>query len=458
MTSAEYGLNFAVTGYRLHEKIMKKKKVVVFGGGNGSATVIRALKKYTSDFSVSAVISMSDSGGSSGKLRKEFGVLPPGDVLRAVLASSIYGYKQVLKPLFYGRRFQDVGKLSDHNLGNLFLTFSDQYSGDFLYGIRALEQAVGATATVFPSTLKSNDLVVKLSNGETVKGEEEIDRPTYERSARIVKAWLEPVVPACEDALKHIREADLLLMGPGSFYCSVIPALLPTGIKEAIAESSANIVYIAGDIYELDGETGPTALSEFVHELEDYLPRKVDMVILNGTDLSETQREKYKERKWGLINFNKENLKEYQIIDESFELYQGGLDPAKLGAIFMDTFVEREKSNEEKSAIIKKIDERTTCVKFFKIIDGAEVGRARLVIVYNDLHEEPYGLLEDVFVERAHRSRGFGTELTKQVIEEAKRRGCYKLLAQSRYGREAVHKLYEKIGFKDHGKNFRMEF
>ena len=107
--------------------------------------------------------------------------------------------------------------------------------------------------------------------------------------------------------------------------------------------------------------------------------------------------------------------------------------------------------------IRQTIDDRVTCVRFSEQEDGKEIARARLMIIYNDLHEEPYGVLEDVFVEKDHRGKGLGTIMAREAVEEAKRRGCYKVLAQSRYGREHVHRMYQKIGLCDYGKNFRLD-
>lgn len=108
--------------------------------------------------------------------------------------------------------------------------------------------------------------------------------------------------------------------------------------------------------------------------------------------------------------------------------------------------------------IEQHIEKKAHAVRYSVKDAGKEVGRARLYIMYNDLHEEPFGLMEDVFVEKTHRGKGIGTTLVQAVIEGAKEYGCYKLLAQSRYGKEKVHKLYEGFGFTDHGKNFRMNF
>lgn len=108
--------------------------------------------------------------------------------------------------------------------------------------------------------------------------------------------------------------------------------------------------------------------------------------------------------------------------------------------------------------IKKEIEKKSYAVKFIAEIDGKQIGRAYLYLIYNDLHENSYGLMEDVFVEEPYRGKGIGTALVSAVIAEAKERGCYKLIGQSRYGREKVHELYQKLGFGDHGKNFRIDF
>jgi GNAT superfamily N-acetyltransferase len=107
---------------------------------------------------------------------------------------------------------------------------------------------------------------------------------------------------------------------------------------------------------------------------------------------------------------------------------------------------------------IDSIEKTLRAIKFFVNEEGKEVGRASLYLISNDLHAEPYGLLEDVYVEESHRGRGLATELVNAIIARAKEEGCYKLIGQSRYAREDVHRMYEKVGFKDHGKNFRMDF
>lgn len=311
---------------------IKKKKIVVVGGGNGSAISIRALKQYADIFDISAVISMSDSGGSSGRLREEFKTLPPGDILRAVLAMSKYDYK-ILKQIFYINRFAGVGKLDNHNLGNLFIILSEKYGGDFIQAIRALEQSVEAIGHVFPATLNKTDLIAELSNGKIVRQEAKIDRPNYDKNLKIKKVWLEPDGKIDSNAKQAIDRADAIILGPGSLYCSIVAALLPVGIKEAIAGSKAKLIYIAGNAYETNGETGPEKLSDFVVELQKYLPRRIDAVVFNDIKLSKKQRQLYKERKWAQIEKDSKNLSGYKLIGADFMDKEGLLDSEKLGII-----------------------------------------------------------------------------------------------------------------------------
>ena len=270
---------------------MNKKKIVVIGGGNGSALCLEGLKKYANKFDISAVISMSDSGGSSGRLRKEFNTLPPGDIMRAILSLSKYDYK-MLRQIFYKPRFQNTGKLDSHNLGNLFLTLMSQYSGNFLLALEALSQSVEAQGKVYPVTLASANLVAELDNGDIIKTEAFIDNPSYNRGLKIKRVWLEPKCQAYEEAVKVIQSADCIVLSPGSLYTSLIATLLPNGIKEAIDKNKkAKIIYVAGNAYRLDGETGPERLSDFGLQMERYLPRKIDLVIRNNHSLNAKQKQ-----------------------------------------------------------------------------------------------------------------------------------------------------------------------
>ncbi len=313
-----------------------KDNVVVLGGGNGSALTLRALKRKKELFDISGVITMSDSGGSSGRLRDEFGTLAPGDIMRAITALSPYGYRTELRPMFYKERFKDCGKLDGHNLGNLFLILAAHYAGDYMSAVRALEQAVGALGRVYPTTLERHDLIAELENGQVVRTEASIDEPEYDREIKIKKVWLDPEPTAFEDALTAIRDAQFILLGPGSLYTSVVASLLPKGISEAIAESKGRLIYIVGNKYEKFGETGPTQLHDFVHIIESYLPRPVDAVVFNNTKLSGQQRAYYEMKNWGVIEFIPERLRNRIVVAEPFERQSGGLSAEKLSRLLVE--------------------------------------------------------------------------------------------------------------------------
>lgn len=308
----------------------EKKKIVVLGGGNGSAASLVALKQNIDLFDISGIIAMSDSGGSSGRLREEFRGLPTGDIMRATLALSKYDYP-TLKQIFYKNRFADADQLDGHNLGNLFLILSEHYTGDFMAALSALGQAVEAVGRVYPTTLETTQLVAELSDGQIIKGEANLDRPKYNRDLKIRKVWLEPSGRIYEDARQAILYADYILLGPGSFYTSVIAALLADGTSEAIAESKAKIVYIAGDKLERDGETGPEKLSEFISVIQSYLPRPLGLVLSNNSELNDARKKYYESRGWFVYDRDYDNIQGMRVEKFDFERDDGGLCAIKLG-------------------------------------------------------------------------------------------------------------------------------
>lgn len=317
---------------------MPKKKIVVIGGGNGSAISIVALKQNLDLFDISAVISMSDSGGSSGRLRQEFHTLPPGDIMRAVLAISKYDFP-VLKKIFFGNRFSGVGKLNEHNLGNLFLILGEQYGGDFISALRALEQSLEAVGHVYPATLDKTDLCAELEDGQIVRTEAAIDKPNYDLSIKIKKVWLEPSGEIYVEAKKALEAADYIIFSAGSLYTSVIATILPEGMKEAIAKSKAKLVFTMGDAYVKEGETGPTSVSEVIYTLESYLPRRLDLVVFNSVQLDDTQKDMHNKKGWGSFVDDTENQTGINIVKADYEKVEGGLCPIKLGKILKSILI-----------------------------------------------------------------------------------------------------------------------
>ncbi|TAN33629.1 YvcK family protein [Patescibacteria group bacterium] len=314
-----------------------EKKIVVIGGGNGSAICLDALKRNADLFDITGVISTADSGGSSGRLRDEFGILPPGDILRAILSLSKYDY-QILRQIFYSARFSGAGKLDGHNLGNIFLSLGTKYGGDFLRSLSALAQAVEARGNVYPVTLKPTRLCAELTNGKVIKGEAVIDTPDYNRKFKIKKVWLEPSGKAYEKAVRAIRAADYIILSPGSLYTSLVATLLPNGTKEAVKASKAKLIYVES-AYRAEGETGPECLSSLVSELEKYLPRRVDMIIRDAHKLNSAQKKYFQEKKWASLEFDKENLRGRSIKSFSYRDLKGALSPGEISRIFKKILV-----------------------------------------------------------------------------------------------------------------------
>jgi uncharacterized cofD-like protein len=311
------------------------KNVVIMGGGNGGSMSIRALKRFSDGFNLTAVIGMTDSGGSSGRLRDEYDVLPPGDILRAILAMSRYDY-ETIKHIFYERRFTKSGALNDHGLGHLFIAFVEKFGGGIVDAIRALAQALDTIGPVYPVTTESAALCVELDDGTLLKGEHDIDRPQNGRDRRIVKVWLEPAPRVYSNSRRAIEEADVIVIGPGSFYTSLVATLLADGVSDAISRSHAKVIFVSGNGYELNGECGPTKLNDFVLELQRYVPVPFDAIIHNHAELTDRQKAYYAKKNWGEIICDFEGIGDCNIVSMNYENVDGGSDSDKLGAILFN--------------------------------------------------------------------------------------------------------------------------
>ncbi len=253
------------------------KKIVTIGGGTGSYTVLRGLKEFP--LSITAVISMFDSGGSSGMLRDEYGVLPPGDIRRGLLALSEGKRSEILRELF-NFRFEGKGGLSGHNFGNLFLVaLSSIYGGD-AEGIQKASELLHIKGKVLPVSLDKADLHATLEDGTEIVGETNIDVPKHDANLKIRSVFLDPSAKLYDKTDAAIRAADLIIIGPGDPYSSVIPNLLVEGMKEALAASKGKKVAVC-NLMTKWGETERDA-STTVKELLAYsgLPR-FDYILCN---------------------------------------------------------------------------------------------------------------------------------------------------------------------------------
>lgn len=260
-------------------KSASNKKIVVIGGGTGIFAVLKALRK---DFSnITAVVTMADDGGSTGILREEFGILPPGDIRRALVALADSDNK-VLSELF-NYRFEEGSGLSGHSFGNILITALERITGSFDKAVKEAGRILSVKGKVLPVTLKPTYLMAELENGQIIRGETNIDIPKHNGAVRIRKVWLKPEVAVNSEAKKAILDADAVIIGPGDLYTSIIPNLLVKGMKEVLQQTSGKIIYFVNILTKF-GETTGFRASDFLKTLEKYIgPNVVDFVVMNKT-------------------------------------------------------------------------------------------------------------------------------------------------------------------------------
>src|SRR3989339_113716 len=254
-------------------KTLKRSKIVALGGGTGLANLLRGLKKYSCD--ITAVVAVTDDGGSSGRLRRELGILPPGDIRNCLVALS---QEENLMARLFQYRFPAEGSLAGHSFGNLFLTAMSAITGGFDKAIYSSGEVLAISGRVLPVTLKSVTLSAGLADGNIVDGETNISRSSSRVKTLMIKPYSPPAAPMVLDA---IAEADCIIMGPGSLYTSVIANLLVEGVADAIAASKAARVYVS-NIMTQPGETSGYTIEDHISAIESHAGQKIiDYIIVN---------------------------------------------------------------------------------------------------------------------------------------------------------------------------------
>lgn len=313
-----------------------KKKIVVIGGGTGIFAVLNGLKKYFDD--ISAVVSMADDGGSTGILREEFGILPPGDVRRAIIALS-HSDNKILSELF-GYRFEEGRGLSGHSFGNLMIAALERISGGFDKAIKEASKIFALKGRVIPVSLENTKLYAKLENGRLIKGESNIDIPKHNGHLKIKKVWLKPMVKINPEAKREIMAADLVIIGPGDLFTSLIPNLLVKGLKETLKQTKAKILYFV-NLMTKYGETGNFRASDFLKTLESYLDKGVlDYIAVNNKKPSPLRLRSYASERAFLV----EN-----------DLGHSGQKPILIAADFLRPRGLIRHDSEKTAAVVKKI-------------------------------------------------------------------------------------------------------
>jgi uncharacterized cofD-like protein len=255
------------------------KRVVTIGGGTGTFVVLSGLRTLP-ELSLSAIVTVADDGGSTGRLRDAYGFLPPGDARQALVALAEDG--NVLRELF-AYRFEK-GDVAGHNLGNLFITALTDLRGTNAAGLAEASRILRVSGTVIPATEEPATLVASFSDGATVEGQNAISE-AGSAVRHVTDIRLTTSLPITEEARASISEADLIVLGPGNLYSSTIAALLGEGMGEAIASSKAKVVYVA-NLFTKAGETDGYSLSRFVEEVERYASRSMDAILVHEGDFS----------------------------------------------------------------------------------------------------------------------------------------------------------------------------
>ena len=244
--------------YRKHH-LERGPRVVVIGGGTGLSNLLRGLKRFTNN--ITAIVTVADDGGSSGRLRQELGVLPPGDIRNCITA--LADEDQLVTELFH-YRFEHGEGLEGHNFGNLFITAVFAITkGDMIKAVRTASRVLNSCGQVLPSTLDNITLVAEMHDGSQVRGESHISHS----AARIKRVACDPPNPsATTEAVEAILSAELIVLGPGSLYTSVVPNLLVPGISAAVRQSTAAKIYVC-NILTQPGETSNFTVGDHVEAL-----------------------------------------------------------------------------------------------------------------------------------------------------------------------------------------------
>jgi uncharacterized cofD-like protein len=324
-------------------------RVVSIGGGHGLAALLEGLKKYSHGSNrdagprvdITAIVTVTDDGGSSGRLRREFDVLPPGDIRNCMVALSDDG--ALLSELFQ-YRFKAGHGLKGHSFGNLFLTALTEITGDFSYAVRSSAEVLKIAGRIFPSTAANVALEAVLDDGRFVRGESRISRSRR----RIQEIRLRPNrVRPLKETLDAIDHADLITFGPGSLFTSVIPNLLVSGIPKAVRRSRARKAYFV-NLMTQPGETTNFSASDHVKAVYAHAGHKLlDTVVVSTSKISPAVRRRYAEQNSAPIENDIRALKSLGLAIIGADLLQRGPkvrhNPAAIAEVAVELALEARK-------------------------------------------------------------------------------------------------------------------
>ncbi len=265
-------------------------KIVCIGGGTGTFVVLKGLKQHPCK--LSAVVSMSDSGGSNKRIRDEFGLLPTSDIRQCLVALSDETKEKGLLRKLFMYRFEKGEGISGMTFGNLFMAALSDILGSQEEAIRQTGKVLRIHGSVIPVSFTKTNLTATYEDGSTLKEEHFIDEPDHEGSLKITGLTLDPPATANPEAISAIQTADCVVLGPGDLYTSVLPNLLVAGIPEAIRKTSATVVYIM-NLMTKYGQTYNFTAADHLKVLEEYLGKRINAVIINNSPLPKEAMELY---------------------------------------------------------------------------------------------------------------------------------------------------------------------
>ena len=281
-----------------------KVQTVTIGGGSGQFVLLSGLRT-SGRFAITSVVSMVDSGGSTGRLRGEYGILPPGDLLKCILALSPH---QEFARHFLLKRFREDRRLQGHNAGNMLLTMLSRYTGSFTSGIQALGEILDVQGRIFPVTVDKATLVAELMDGNRIYGEQAIDMPSDTHREKIRDVYLVPHhsdrVSVYPPVIEAIEKAELIILGPGDLFTSILPNLIVPGVTEALQSARAPIYFVI-NIMTKYAETHRFKARDFVIELENVLQRSLDGIVYNTAVPPEELMTAYARQKAELVKVDR---------------------------------------------------------------------------------------------------------------------------------------------------------
>ncbi len=297
--------DFILENLYKRRRLNRGPKIVVIGGGTGLSTILKGLKSITNN--LTAVVTVGDDGGSSGRLRDEFGVLPPGDIRNCIAA---LGDEDALINELFQYRFKKGTGLEGHSFGNLFLSVLCEITGDMFSAIKESSKVLAIRGRVLPSTLDDMRLSAQMEDGRVIQGESNIP----EAGGKIKRLFCEPENPhALKEVIDAIKGADIILMGPGSLYTSVIPNLLIDDIAKTISKSRAHKAYVC-NVMTQPGETDGYTVSDHVKAILKHAryDNIIDTVFINN-ELPANLADKYQQAGSFPVKYDRDELKRLKI-------------------------------------------------------------------------------------------------------------------------------------------------